>query len=418
MNSIIMFSFVCLLIVLGVILIAYLPRLIAWFGAFQNYPHLHSDKQNKIAVLIPARNESAVIGPLLASLSRQTYKNFEVFVIVKDKNDPTIAMAHKYGFHVHAEVTQTSKSDALDSVIQLIFRRDRDLFDAYLIIDADSGINDDYLEEMNNAMASGSQVIVSKKLVKNYYMAEKKAATLQGCANGYIWVLFDDMGNKWKSKHKIANFTVGSGLLIRKDIILHNNGWCYKSTITEDCELAGDIIANGWTTYYAPYAPIYMEEAPTLRMTNKRRTRWMTGLTDSQRLYKWKDKSMGNIWDVYFSRSVFLTYFYFGLLVFYLFGALMTSFVLFLIGDPSFWTALLVAAYSASIIYLTFFVMAAFALVVSWKDMPGHLGLKIATLFYTPIHYIGYIKIMALVFSGLSSRKWDQIARVGATEAR
>jgi hypothetical protein len=39
----------------------------------------------------------------------------------------------------------------------------------------------------------------------------------------------------------------------------------FKATLTEDCELAGDIIANHDSSYYAPYAPIYMEEAPTSR---------------------------------------------------------------------------------------------------------------------------------------------------------
>ena len=93
-------AFIFGFLLLGV-LVAYFPRMIAWFGFLLPYEHLHNDEKKRIAVLVPARNESAVISPLLDSLSQQTYSNFEVFVIVKDPRDATIALAQAKGFHVH-----------------------------------------------------------------------------------------------------------------------------------------------------------------------------------------------------------------------------------------------------------------------------------------------------------------------------
>jgi cellulose synthase/poly-beta-1,6-N-acetylglucosamine synthase-like glycosyltransferase len=74
-----------------------------------------------------------------------------------------------------------------------------------LILDADTMIHDNYLEEMNNAMASGRDVIVSKKIVKNYFL-KKGSLTFQGAANGYIWTLFDEMGNRYKSLASYCSF--------------------------------------------------------------------------------------------------------------------------------------------------------------------------------------------------------------------
>ncbi len=398
-------------------LLAYSPRVVAWFGVFFPYPHLKNAKLNKIAVIIPARNESETIAPLFEALSRQTYKDFEVYVIVKDPLDPTIQMAKDHHFHFRVEKGQASKADALDGILHSLIVKDPGAFDAYLILDADAQVKDNYLEEMNNAMASGRQVIVSKKIVKNFSMG-KGALSIQGVANGYIWTLFDDMGNRFKSLHHIALFTVGSGLLISKDIIISGQGWPYKTTMTEDCELAADIIANHWSTYYAPYAPIYMEEAPTLAMTNKRRTRWMSGLTDSQRLYRQKDFSLGAFWDVYFSYSVFLAYLYFGILLFSSLCFLSLAVLLFFIADPLYSLFLLAALSSLGLIYGTFFVMALFAFFVSLPDVKGHLFFRILALAAVPFHYLGYFSIMAKIFLGKSTSKWDEIARVKRKEVR
>lgn len=417
MNNYYLYSYIIFGAILALVLLAYAPRLAAWFGFLLPYEHLHNEKKNKIAVLVPARNESAVITPLLDSLARQTYSNFEVFVIVKNPQDPTIALTKKRKFHIHVEAEQTCKSDALDGAIQKIIRKDRDAFDAYLILDADTLIHDDYLEEMNNALASGRDVVVSKKIVKNYFL-KKGSLTFQGAANGYIWTLFDEMGNRYKSLHHIALFTVGSGLMISKKIILHNEGWCYKSTLTEDCELAGDIIANHWSTYYAPYAPIYMEEAPSLRDTNKRRNRWMGGLTSSQKLYFYKDKEMGSFWDNYYCYSIFLSYLYFGLLSAYAFGNGVAALVFFFLKNSLFPWAAAASLGALALIYLSFFFMALIAYFASFKDVQGHHLFRILTIFFVPFHYLGYFKIMGKVFLGKSSSSWEEIARVKSKEAK
>lgn len=414
MNNYYIYAAVIFASVIFLLLLAYAPRIKAWFGFLLPYEHLHNPEHKRLAVLVPARNESSVIRPLLDSLAQQSYKDFEVFVIVKDRHDPTLAYVKAKGFHSHIESDQTCKSDALDGVIQRIISANPNSFDAYLILDADTMIRDNYLEEMNNAMASGRDVIVSKKIVKNYFLGQK-SLSFQGAANGYIWTLFDEMGNRYKSLHHIALFTVGSGLLISKKIILRNGGWPFKATLTEDCELAGDIIANHDSTYYAPYAPIYMEEAPSLAMTNKRRNRWMSGLTSAQRIYRYKDFSMGSIKDNYFSYSIFISYLYFALLTAFGVGNLIAALIHYILHDPIWLWPLYSGIAALSLIYLSFFIMAVVAFIASARDVKGHWIFRILTVFIVPIHYLGYFPIMARVFAGKGEKSWQEIARVKET---
>ena len=390
--SAIVFSFFLTLIIL-----AYVPRICAWFGAFKKPERLVNQKHNRIAVLVPAKDESWTIEPLLDSLSRQDYKDFEVFVIVDKKGDPTISMADLRGFRSIIVEKQSRKGDALEGAFDEMLANGKDVFDAYLILDADTGIGDDYLRQMNNAMASGRDVIVSKKIVKNYSLGGK-ALSFQGAANGYIWTLFDHMGNKYKSAHHISLFTVGSGLLISKKVILANQGWHYKSTLTEDCELAADMIANHWTSYYAESAPIYMEEAPTLSMTNKRRRRWMGGLTEAQRLYRDKCRGLGSLRDRYFSYSIYLSYLYFGALSLYFLGNFIAATITFFLNRAVFMYPLFAAVGSLSLIYLSLLFMAIVAFFASLHDVKGHWLFRVATIFFVPFHYLGYFPIMGHIF--------------------
>ncbi len=411
--------FIALTLVFGTVVLlgflGYLPRLVAWFGAFLPYPHLHNEKHNHLAVIIPARNESMAVEPLFDSLSNQTYQDFEVFVVVKEANDPTIKLAQAHGFNVRVESGQKCKSDALDGILKAILAKNREAFDAYLFLDADTMIKNDYVEEMNNALASGRQIVTSKKIEKNYFMG-KGALTLQGAVNGFVWTLIDEMGNRFRSIHNITMFTIGTGLVLRKDIVLTLGGWPYKATLAEDTELMCDAVGNHWTTYYAPYAPIYMEEAPTRDMTNKRRNRWVSGLTAAEFLYWRKSRTLGSFWDVYFCNSLFFSYAIFGALglAFVTYGII--GGVLFLLGNPYANWYFLAMAIAGGLVLFAFYLMSFVVTIASWKDVKGFVLFRLLVFLVAPFYYLDFYAIVAKALFGRSSNEWDPIARVSVKE--
>lgn len=417
-NNILKYEIVVFLIGIVLFLILYFPRFIAWFGAIKKQPQLINKKKNKIAVIIPARNEEKVISTLFDSLKSQTYDKdlYDVYVILKDEGDPVAKMTLERGYNYFTVNNQTCKGDALDYCLKRLIALNPNKFDAYIVVDADCLLADNYLEEMNNALASDRMVVLSKKVVKNYLSNAKGANSLTSSANGIIWTLIDDMGNRFKSDHKIPIMTIGTGLMLRADLVLKLGGWPYRKTLTEDMEFMYDCELNDYSTFYYSRAVIYVEEALTLSMTNKRRTRWLMGVVDSKRLYhdeivSKKTSKRARI-NHYFTTNLNLVYLYVGLCVFFFFGNLIFSTVLFISGNRLWEKAFLLAIFSLVILYSSFFIMTLVAMIVDRRNIRLSFIKKIMLLFYHPIFYMGYIPIIfkALFFKG--HRDWEVIDRM------
>jgi len=117
-----------------IFIILYIPRMHCWFASLKKQKRLYNLKNNKLALMIPARNEGKTIIPLLQSIKDQTYSNnnFEVFIIVKDAKDPVIEYAKMVNAKIFVDTTQTSKGDCLDYCIQHILHDYPNVFDGYV----------------------------------------------------------------------------------------------------------------------------------------------------------------------------------------------------------------------------------------------------------------------------------------------
>ena len=173
-----------------------------------------------------------------------------------------------------------------------------------------------------------------------------------------------------------------------------------------------DIAANGYTTFYYGFAKLYMEEAPSLVMTNKRRKRWMTGVVDSRRLYNDKVNKMASVSNRYYVHCLWIIYFYIGAAVIYSVSAFVMGTVLLILENPAFKMALIVSGASLGIVYLSFFVMTLFAVIIDWKNYKMPAYKKILLLFLHPAFYMDYIRIVGGALLNLNSKRWDAIARV------
>ena len=132
----------------------------------------HSDKYTKFAILVPARNESMVIGNIMNALKGQTYPKeyFDVWFIVESESDPTYQIALDHGFHafVRDELTdeRRTKGFALQECIRH-FKNNNLVYDAYMIFDADNVMDKDYIEKMNDLRQSGVEVGVGYRNFTN-----------------------------------------------------------------------------------------------------------------------------------------------------------------------------------------------------------------------------------------------------------
>ena len=114
--------------IIGIVLIftGFLISIVLLIASKNNH-NVPSPKKNngKYAILIPARNESKVIEDLLISIENQTrkIKAGDVYVIVEDKNDPTISIVHKHKMKIvfKKDLSLRRKGYALnDAVVEIL----------------------------------------------------------------------------------------------------------------------------------------------------------------------------------------------------------------------------------------------------------------------------------------------------------
>lgn len=265
--------------------IIYIPRIAYYFEGFRNPKQLENPEKNKLAVLVPARNEKGVVH-LLDSLARQTYdpKYFDTYVIVADKNDPTIELCKNYKNTVCKLVeNQTCKGDALDGVLQDILKSKKK-YAGYIIVDADNIVDKDFVLEFNNSLVTGRDIILGKRCIKNFLFDRKYRNWVVNC-NGLIYTQLDKLGNAFRSKNMMHASICGTGIMITAKVIDELHGWPFRF-ITEDFELAISSLIAERTFYYYEKAITYTEESMTHKTANDRRRRWLLGYAQVTSKYR------------------------------------------------------------------------------------------------------------------------------------
>ena len=137
-----------------------LPKLINYirgcFGGRQK-PLPKAKKKHRFAIIVPARNESAVIGKLLDSLDAQTFDvdHGDVFIAVESPDDPTCKIAADYGAELYFKKNfdRNGKGFVLEEVVDHIFtNRAYKNYEAFMIIDADNILEPDYIEKLERRL--------------------------------------------------------------------------------------------------------------------------------------------------------------------------------------------------------------------------------------------------------------------------
>lgn len=417
-----MFGISFIILVSIIFAVLYAPRAYCWFASLKPQKRLVSTKNNRLALFIPARNEGKSVIPLLESIDEQTYSRdyFDIFIVVKDPADEVYYYGNAVGAEVLCDPAQTCKGDCLNYGFNKIIHKYPGKYDGFIIVDADCVLKPDFMEQMNNAMESGADVINAKKLVGNYYTGGGRNDNLVTACNGLIWTFMDDMGNRWKSDHGFTTMTVTTGIMISARLVEKMDGWTYRQTLTEDMELQRDCSLQGYKTFYYSYAQFYMQEAPTLEETDKRRNRWMNGLTHADFIYAHDmlaKRGFHSFADNYFMFCLWIVYLYVAImLATAVFNIVGCAYLLFQ-GDVYAWHMLLVSGYAVGAVYFAFFLLTLAALIVNRKDVRLSFYDRIAVLFTHPLFYMGYISIVVHAIFDRRPMQWDEIARVESNSA-
>ena len=399
----------------------YVPHIHWWFESRRPQEHPHAEKQRRFALLIPARDESRAIAPLLDSVKRQTYPAdpIDVHVIVKDPEDPTIAMVREALPDAVVQVVpnQKRKAEAMDACMQTILSTGN-APDAYLIVDADCLLAANYVEEMNNAMETGADVIIPRKLIKNWLSENKEYRTLYANCSAMTYTGVDDMGNKSKSKRGYPLALCGQGMLIGARVIDKLGGYPFRS-LTEDYELAVECMRNGYKQLYYEYAEIYSEEPLTRHEYNKRRIRWLKGFAQFNKTYGGEVREMTyghgrpDPGKLHFLYDLYPVYGMLGADGIGFAACLVLALVRALTGAGGVASALVWSLLPIAIAYLELFVFGAAQLLVSRGVNRMTRREKIKFLFLFPFVSIEYAWIFIMAFTTtVRADDWAPVARM------
>ena len=234
------------------------------------------------AVLICARNESAVIADLIGSLRSQTYDQslLHIFVLADNCTDDTSDIARSAGATVYERFNnvQVGKGYALQTLLGHLEQDYPAGFDGYFVFDADNILDPDYIAAMNRTFSQGHDIVTSYRNSKNYGDNWISA--------GYsIWFLREAQFLNFPRTLLGTNCHVsGTGFLVAARVIEDNGGWPFH-LLTEDIQFSVDCAIQGKRIGYCDKAVVYDEQPTTFRQSWDQRLRWSKGFYQVDREY-------------------------------------------------------------------------------------------------------------------------------------
>ena len=171
------------------------------------------------------------------------------------------------------------KGYALEWMFKKIFKMEKK-YDAIVIFDADNVIHKEFLNEMNNKLCDGYNVVQGYLDSKN-----PKDTWITGSYSIAFWST-NRMFQLSRSNLGLSCQLGGTGFAISTDT-LRKLGWG-ATCLTEDLEFSCKLVLNGEKVGWAHDAIIYDEKPLTLMQSWKQRKRWMQGFADVSSRYFFK----------------------------------------------------------------------------------------------------------------------------------
>ena len=236
-----------------------------------------SDKYSHFTILIPARNEEEVIKDAIQSFKRQKYPkdNYEIIVVINNTTDNTLGVCNVEGVRcILCERKIKNKGDALKEAFD---RLKKEKTDAYIIMDADNVVNDEFLGEMNKSLNEGTLVAKSSMDIK-----AKENTWVSSSYAIYFFIqsiLYSIPRNNIGASCAIN----GTGIMIKKEVI-DKFGFNVR-TITEDLEFMTLCALNNIKIKYVEGAICYAEHPSDFKVSMIQRRRWTKGIYEGFIIY-------------------------------------------------------------------------------------------------------------------------------------
>ena len=237
-----------------------------------------TEPERRIAAVIAARNEAAVVGKLVESLMNQDYPRalFDVYVVPNNCEDDTEAVARAAGAKILRCTGEIrGKGDVLRQAFSQLTAMDS--YDAYCVFDADNLVDRGFFRAVNDARAAGYHVAQGYRDSKNPF-----DSWMSGSMTVFYWFM-SGFYNESRARLGLSCALNGTGFMV-SDAAIRAIGW-NTHTLTEDLEFTALSALHGYKIGWMPRAVTYDEQTSTLWASCVQRRRWTAGSVQCMKRY-------------------------------------------------------------------------------------------------------------------------------------
>ncbi|HEY9831986.1 MAG TPA: glycosyltransferase family 2 protein [Stenomitos sp.] len=237
-----------------------------------NPPTLESNVDlPKVSILVPAKNESAVLPELIHSLFQLNYPttHLDIWIVDDGSTDETPQLLRKLqtqfsGLQVHRRESKGGKSGALNAVFP--FTKG----EIVLVCDADAQLPANFLQQtvpLFEKRAIGA-VQVRKAIANVDTNFLTRCQQMEMSCDAFL------------QTHRIAirgmSELRGNGMLVRRELLEKCNGWS-EDTVTDDLDLCFKLYLTGTEIEFVTVPAIQEEGVTTWREIWHQHSRWAEG---------------------------------------------------------------------------------------------------------------------------------------------
>ena len=249
------------------------------YRAQRHTQYLPENSKTSFAFLIPAHNEESLLPTCLASLNTLDYPRqlFDISVVADNCTDQTAALAEGQGaaVFVREDPDRRGKPYALKFGLDHLWKSGR-VYDAVIILDADSIVSPDFLKVMAAHIQRGERVIQSFYIVRNPERSWSESLRFAALAAVHFLrplarsVTGGSVGLK------------GNGMVFAPDLLKR---YPWSLSLTEDIEYHMTLLFAGERVTFAPDALVYGEMPASLGRSSSQHDRWERGRLEAAKTY-------------------------------------------------------------------------------------------------------------------------------------
>jgi len=222
------------------------------------------------AILIPAHNEETILGTLLDSLAQLDYPAdaYTVCVVADNCTDGTAALARTTStvrVYERFDASQRGKGYALSWLMRQL-EEERLVYDAYVILDADSVVVPTFLSAMARELAQGARAMQANNTVLN--VTESPSTALRLIA----MTLVNHVRPLGRNGLGASSTLTGNGMCLSRALLLRYPWQAFSQA--EDYQYYLTLVEYGERVRYIPEAIVRSQMPTTFSQMRTQDIRW------------------------------------------------------------------------------------------------------------------------------------------------